>query len=216
MADPTAAQKRMLAKMGLAMADGSYYIRKGVVGASDLDNAIKAVGRGVAAGDDGDAIRRHIMKRAADLKLSSRIPDTWNSDGSLKHDIVSEVEAYLKTVADEPFVQHFGVLGMRWGRRKSPAGPSSDDHAKVQEIRAKVRAAKGIHTLTNDELRTLTDRLNLETNYHRLTSSEGDHIKNGEKYVRDNVNRIKLAVDAYNTGKQVYGIANDVSKALKK
>ena len=40
MADPTAAQRKMYAKMGLAMPDGSYYIRTGPEGASDLDNAI--------------------------------------------------------------------------------------------------------------------------------------------------------------------------------
>jgi hypothetical protein len=88
-ADPSAAQRRMFAKMGLAMPDGSYYIRNGSVGASDLDNAIRAVGRAQGTGSVSDeqqrnAVRRHIMARAAALKLTSKIPDTWNSDGSLK------------------------------------------------------------------------------------------------------------------------------------
>jgi hypothetical protein len=52
-----------------------YYIRN----ASDLDNAIRAVGRGSG---DHNAIRRFIMKEARRLGLSSRIPDNWNSDGS--------------------------------------------------------------------------------------------------------------------------------------
>lgn len=46
----------------------------------DLDNAIHAVGRGNA---DHDAIRKYIIGRAKDLSLSSKIPDNWNSDGSL-------------------------------------------------------------------------------------------------------------------------------------
>lgn len=66
-----------MAKSGQAMPDGSYPIAD----AEDLDNAIRAVGRG---GADHDAIRKHIIKRADALGLSSKIPDNWNSDGSLK------------------------------------------------------------------------------------------------------------------------------------
>lgn len=47
--------------------------------AEDLDNAIKAVGRG---GADHDAIRKYIIGRAKALGLSSQIPVTWNADGS--------------------------------------------------------------------------------------------------------------------------------------
>ena len=71
------ADRDKMAKSGEAMPDGSYPIAD----AEDLDNAIHAVGRG---GADHDAIRAHIIKRAAALGLSSRIPDNWNSDGSLK------------------------------------------------------------------------------------------------------------------------------------
>jgi len=69
--------RKRMASSGEAMPDGSYPIADG----EDLDNAIHAVGRG---GADHDAIRRHIIKRAAALGLSSRIPDNWSSDGSLK------------------------------------------------------------------------------------------------------------------------------------
>lgn len=62
---------------GHAMPDGSYPIET----PEDLDNAIKAVGRG---GVDHDEIRAHIIKQAKRLKLEDRIPDNWNPDGSLK------------------------------------------------------------------------------------------------------------------------------------
>lgn len=62
---------------GQAMPDGSYPIAD----KEDLQNAIHAVGRG---GADHDAIRRHIMKQAKKLKLTSLIPDNWNADGSLR------------------------------------------------------------------------------------------------------------------------------------
>jgi hypothetical protein len=76
-AEPSERQRREWARTGVAMPDGSYYIRN----AADLDNAIRAVGRG---GASHDAIRRHIIKRAAALGLSDRIPANWAAGGARK------------------------------------------------------------------------------------------------------------------------------------
>ena len=73
----SADDRKQMASKGHAMPDGSYPIAD----AEDLDNAIHAVGRG---GADHDSIRKHIITRAAALGLSSKIPDNWNSDGSLQ------------------------------------------------------------------------------------------------------------------------------------
>jgi hypothetical protein len=69
--------RKRMASSGQAMDDGSYPIAD----EEDLDNAIHAVGRGSGG---HDAIRRHIISRAKSLGASSKIPDNWNSDGSLK------------------------------------------------------------------------------------------------------------------------------------
>lgn len=167
MADPTTAQRKVFAKMGFAMPDGSYYVRQGSIGASDLQNAIEAVGRGEAAGDDGAAIRKHIMARAAALKLSDKIPDTWNPDGTLKHEDVDD------------FLAHYGVPGMKWGHRKA-RGEHSDDSAKALELHQRVKTGGGAHVLSNDELEALNKRLNLEQNHARLTSNS-EHVSVGEK-----------------------------------
>jgi hypothetical protein len=66
-----------MAKSGAAMADGSYPIAD----EDDLHKAIHAVGRGRHSSHD--AIRRHIIARAEALRLSSVIPEDWESDGSL-------------------------------------------------------------------------------------------------------------------------------------
>ena len=65
------------AKKGQAMPTGGYPVRN----PTELDKAIKAVGRG---GADHDKIRRHIIKRAKSLGTSSKIPENWGADGSLK------------------------------------------------------------------------------------------------------------------------------------
>lgn len=106
MAEPSAVERMTLAKRGYAMPDGSYYIRAGSVGASDLQNAIESVGRG--QGDSHNAIRVHIMKRAKSLGLSSQCPGNWQDDGSLEHNDT------LDKMADG-YLAHFGITGMRWG-----------------------------------------------------------------------------------------------------
>jgi HK97 family phage prohead protease len=81
MAKYTASELQDMVKSGHAIknanGDPSYPVKD----AEDLDNAIRAVGRG---GADHDAIRRHIIARAKALGLSSKIPDSWGADGSLK------------------------------------------------------------------------------------------------------------------------------------
>jgi hypothetical protein len=181
----TAAQRKMFAKMGIAMADGSYPVRN----ASDLQNAILSVGRGENAGDSGDAIRFHIIERANALRLSSKIPDTWGSDGSLKH---------------------FGVKGMHWGHRKgttvesdgvkAKVSPhSSEDSASASLLKAKIKKT-GVESLSNDELSKLLTRLDLEGRYGRLDAKD---VTAGERIV-DEI----LGVGKNVAGQQATSFAN--------
>lgn len=84
MAGPDTETRRELASKGKAMPDpegsgGRFPIRN----ASDLAKAIKAVGR-AAGGEQGRRkVRRFIIKRARELGLSSSIPDSWKSNGSV-------------------------------------------------------------------------------------------------------------------------------------
>ena len=169
MADPTAAQRSMLAKMGVAMPDGSYYVRN----ADDLKNAIESVGRGENAGKSGDAIRKHIMTRATKLSLQSRIPATWNPDGSLKH---YDLDSYLA---------HFGVKGMKWGQRKSGTGAASthvsSDSARASELKSTVKK-HGTAALSNPELQHLVTRLNLEQQHNRLNPEQ---VSTGKKILSE-------------------------------
>ena len=67
-----------LAEKGQALADGSYPIRN----VDDLKNAIKAFGR--AKEEDRPVVRRHIMKRARQLKAADLIPDQWKNAHSMQ------------------------------------------------------------------------------------------------------------------------------------
>jgi hypothetical protein len=87
------ASRKHDAATGAAMKDGSYPIEN----EADLGKAIHAVGRG---GSSHNAIRAHIIRRARSLGASSKIPDNWNSDGSLKGGSVSKADTVAKDAGD--------------------------------------------------------------------------------------------------------------------
>ena len=88
------ADRKHKAATGAAMEDGSYPIAD----AGDLEKAIHAVGRG---GSSHNAIRAHIIQRARSLGASSKIPDNWNSDGSLKAAVKKMAELWPIANVDE-------------------------------------------------------------------------------------------------------------------
>lgn len=76
-----AEERRGYAKKGIAMPDGSFPIPN----VDSLQDAIHAVGRARPNTEAHRAkVRRHIIKRARALNAANRIPDNWNSDGTLK------------------------------------------------------------------------------------------------------------------------------------
>lgn len=80
MADFDTTTRRRLAQQGKAMRGGRFPIRN----REDLLNAIRAVGRAKGGEAGRRAVRRFIIRRARALGLMNLIPETWNSDGSLK------------------------------------------------------------------------------------------------------------------------------------
>ena len=74
---------------------------------------------------------------------------------------------------------HFGVKGMRWGRRKAPdtTGTSSQTTnvgTKDNPVKVKTSSAKGIQapkarTLSDAELRARINRIEMEQKYAKLT-----------------------------------------------
>lgn len=85
MAQPDAKTMKNLVKQGKAMPANNGPGRFPIRNADDLANAIRAVGRVQPPTDEARArVRRFIIKRAKELNLSSRIPENWSADGSLK------------------------------------------------------------------------------------------------------------------------------------
>ena len=82
-ADVSEDERKALAKEGKALPDGSYPIRN----VDDLKNAIKAYGRSKPG--DRAKVRRHIIKRARQLKQGDMIPENWKNASTIDADIES-------------------------------------------------------------------------------------------------------------------------------
>jgi hypothetical protein len=81
MSDLSQSQRRDLASEGRALPGGRFPIRN----CTDLNKAVHAVGRVRPNTEEARAkVRRFIIRRARALGCTSGVPDTWNSDGTLK------------------------------------------------------------------------------------------------------------------------------------
>lgn len=179
---PGAKQRRLFAKTGVAMPNGSYFIRPGHP--EDIDNAIATVGyakdeKGQLSESQRNAVRRHIMKRAKALKMEAKIPATWNADGSLKQTAQhsDDFDEFLE------FLEHHGIKGMHWGvhRKKKESLPSSDDSVRVKGLQERAKKSNTAN-LSNAELQALVTRMNLESQYKNLNKKERSI---GERFVDD-------------------------------
>jgi len=86
----------------------------------------------------------------------------------------------MSTDVDD-FLAHFGVKGMRWGvrRDRGPDGtvsggkgsivkrqPDSEEHTVSRQLKS-----RSVSSLSNKELQTLVNRMNLEAQYSKLSPS---------------------------------------------
>jgi hypothetical protein len=98
------------------------------------------------------------------------------------------------------FIEHHGVKGMRWGVRKSGGlGKSSADFKKVAALKKKPK-----HQLTNQQLKTINERLNLETNFSKMNPGP---VKKGAETAAGILATVGIGFTAYNMVKSPAGQA---------
>lgn len=103
------------------------------------------------------------------------------------------------------FLAHFGVKGMKWGRRRDKGNSaldesnSSEDARTAREITTKVSKG-GVQALSNKELRHLVDRIKLETQFAEVASATArkqNPMKAGASYVAKKISKTgDMAVNA--------------------
>lgn len=83
-------------------------------------------------------------------------------------DIKPVTDLQQSALAAEEFLEHYGVKGMKWGKRKNPA---SADAAAKATTKTAVKS-KGLHTVSNADLQTAIRRMQLEQDFKRLSTNE--------------------------------------------
>ena len=101
------------------------------------------------------------------------------------------MEAGNRSVSD--VLMHYGIKGMKWGVRRSqkeldraagrkPSKPGpSEDATRAASLKKKVRSG-GTKALSNDEMKDLLGRMDLEQRYSRANPNL---LKRGQSAVRD-------------------------------
>jgi len=86
--------------------------------------------------------------------------------------------------AVDEFLEHFGVKGMRWGVRRKPGAPASEDVQRVKATQSKIKRGK-TDALSNKELQDLVTRMNLEQQYSRMVSDQQKKKYETNKFIAE-------------------------------
>ena len=85
-------------------------------------------------------------------------------------------------------LQHYGVLGMKWGvrRARKDSGPTGTRkrNSRIEDVNEDYRRAhskKSVKDMSDKELREMINRLQMEQNYQRLSQN---NISKGMSYVK--------------------------------
>lgn len=105
-----------------------------------------------------------------------------------------ELEVSMGDVVED-ILKHYGVKGMRWGVRggASSVGPSSSDAKTAAKAKRKAQTS-GVKSLSNQELRDLNQRLQLEQTYNNLNPTT---VGKGQKFVGQHLKSVSgMAISA--------------------
>lgn len=128
---------------------------------------------------------------------------------------------------DDTVLAHYGIKGMKWGVRRTPAQLghrpkprkaklARERPKKVKPIKGRTEEAAGppkkkLHELTDDELRSAINRLEMERRYKELErSAHPPKTNEGKKFVE---NILKKSGENITTQFVTYAMGTLVNKA---
>jgi 5-methylthioribose kinase len=100
-------------------------------------------------------------------------------------------------VTNKESLAHYGILGMHWGRKKAKNTTSVKPHSDYS-VADKIRK-KDIREMSNDELKTLTARIQLEKSYNEVSKKQASRGKQFvvsfvENFARQSLNTALMAL----------------------
>lgn len=115
-------------------------------------------------------------------------------------------------------LKHYGVLGMKWGVRKDRSKGSTRKRKSKSTVSADYKTAKalkkrGTKNLSNEEMRKVIERMNLEKQYKNLSKRE---LTSGEKWARRVLAGIATVYATQITKGMIEGFLEGYSKGRKR
>lgn len=117
---------------------------------------------------------------------------------------------------DNNYLAHYGVLGMKWGVRKSRGASSktprrqrtwSDDAREASTIKK-----KKVNQMSNAELRKVNERVRLEQEYSRLNPNA---VKKGIKIVAATAGAMGTVMNLYNNSDKLVNAGKKIVDKMR-
>jgi len=103
---------------------------------------------------------------------------------------------------------HYGILGMKWGIRRTPAQLSRDRGTSKKSSSEK----KNVKEMSDDELRKTVNRLQLERQYLQLSSSD---VSKGREYIQKIIKAGTTVAAVTTTALTLYNNANKIKSIIE-
>lgn len=117
-------------------------------------------------------------------------------------------------------LMHYGVLGMRWGVRRSKTSSSGSSRKRKRQVNlsedaktAKALKKKKLDEMSNAELRKLNERQNLERNYRQANKG---HVATGMKFVASAAATTGTILTLYNNSRKFIKIGKKFAEKHSK